>query len=453
MLAALIALTLASAAKPPKAAEPAPVDPLSQEGLEQLAAAVVPLVEKHAGRPFVTPTPVALAGGEDFAAMVAKENRLIYDRVFAASPDAVRARLAEQSGWATEHMVLGKYGIQTDTLYLSAGPLKAAAERLEGDRLADVVTVIMAHELTHALQDQHTPFEGLLGAVRDEDHLAAASGSWEGFATWVEQQVAHELGLDDVFWSLTELQGWNADGLQNPLAFEVWAQYGQGRRFVEHHQGKGYDHLWAVLAAPPSDSAMLFTPDAWRPEAAPYPVDFHPALTGAEAKLTSKREWATLITRVGDLELRSEAIQGHTEAELDELMAHLVHAQKLAAVLPDRAVEARLMLFDDPAWPKRYLELLRAQGSSEVERQGDRYGVTIAVSYEPFEVTEHTVDDATLRTARRPIGGGRHVEERAAWVVRDRVVLVVSAESFRPGLRMGWAVNHVLEGLEGIELP
>jgi hypothetical protein len=437
---------------PASAAEPPP-DPLSPEGLAQLTEQVVPLVEKHAGRPFLTPPGVTLAEGESFARVVAEENRLIYDRVFANSPEAVRARMAEESAWATQHMVLGKYGIQTDTLYMSDGPLRQAATRLEGDRLADVVKVILAHELTHALQDQHTPFEGLLGAVRDEDHLGAASGSWEGFATWVEQQVAAELGLTDVFWSLTELQGWNADGLQNPLAFEVWATYGQGRRFVEHHHGKGVDHLWTVLASPPSDSAMLFAPDRWSPEVVEAPVDFTPALQGAETQLTSKREWATLITRVGDLELRGEAILGHTEAELDELMAHLVHAQKLAGVLPDRAVEARVMLFDDPSWARRYLDLLKAQGSSEAKRQGERYGVTIELSYEPFELADHPVDDATLRTFRRPIGGGRHVEQRAAWVVRDRMVLVVSAERFRPGLRLGWAVGHVLKGLEGIELP
>jgi len=428
-------------------------DPLSQAGLEAVAAEVIPLVEKHAGRSFLSAPAVARAEGAAFAEVVAAENQLIYDRVFAASPEAVRRRLAQSSAAAAPFAVLGKYGIQTDTLYMSPEPLKAAAAQMKGDRLADVVKVIMAHELTHALQDQHTPFEGLLAEVRDQDHLHAASGSWEGFATWVEQQVAAELGLSDVFWAMTRVQGWGPDGLENPMAFDVWASYGQGRRFVEHHHAQGVDHLWTVLASPPSDTAMLFRPATWQPEVTAAPVDFSPALAGSQAKLTSKREWATLITTVGDQELRGEAILGHTEDELDELMAHLVHGQKLEGVLPDRAVQVRVMLFDDPAWPRRYLELLRAQGTADAERRQEAYAVPIQVSHEPYSLEGLVIDDATLRTTRTPVGGGRHIEERSAWVVRDRLVLVVTAERFRPGLRMGWAIQHVLDGLATIEVP
>lgn len=429
---------------------PAVASPLSPEGLQALTDRVVPMVERHAGKPFLERPTVALAEGEAFRTVVREEVRLIIDRVFAASPEAVRARMAEEQSWGTALAVLGKYGIQTDTLYMSPEPLKAADARIEGHDLEAIVTVILAHELTHALQDQHTPFEGLLATIRDEDHLHAASGSWEGFATRVEQKVAHELGLDDLFWELTALQGWGADGLQEPLAFQTWATYGQGRTFIEHHEAHGNDHLWGVLAQPPSDSAMLFRPERYRPEIAAMPIDYGPALLGAQDKLTSKREWATLVTRVGELELREEAMAGHTDAELEALTPHLVHAQKLAAVLPDRAVEARLMRFDDPAWSARYLAMLQAQADGRAAAEGDRYRVDIQVTHEPFEVPSHEVDQAVLRTVRRPIGGGRHLETRAAVVVRGDLVLVVSAEHFRPGLRMGWAVDHVLANLDAM---
>ncbi len=421
--------------------------------LQAAAAKVLPLVEKHAGRAFTTPPKITLAQGQAFRDVVAEENRRIYDRIFAASSEEVRRRLAEETAWGAERGVLGKYGVFTDTLYMSEGPLRMAASTLPGDRMDDVLLVILAHELTHALQDQHIPMDALLDDVDDQDALWAASGSWEGFATWVEQQVAHELGLDDVFWGMTKLQGWGESGLQEPLAFQTWAVYGQGRAFVEHHQAKGTEHLWTVLAHPPHRTWMLFEPERYTAEPPPFPVDFTPALTGSEHKLTSKKPWASLITTVGDVELRGEAILGHTEDELDEVMAHLVHAQKLEAVLPDRSVEARVMLFDDTTWPHRYLDLLRAQAKAEADRKGDAYDVPIELSYADFPLENITVDDSTLRTTRIPIGGGRHLEARAVWVVQDRVVLVVRAERFRPGLRLGWAIEHLLTGLEGISLP
>ncbi len=441
----------ATGTEAPAAAPDTPA--LDDAALQEALARVLPLVEKHGGKPFATPPKVTLARGEAFHDVVAEENRLIYDRIFSASPEAVRQRLADDSAWGAEHGVLGKYGIFTDTLYMSEGPLRAAASTLEGDRFDDVLAVILAHELTHALQDQYIPMEGLIDDIEDQDALWAASGSWEGFATWVEQQVAHELGLDEVFWAMTRLQGWGKTGLEQPLAFQTWAVYGQGRAFVEHHRASGEDHLWEILAHPPHRTWMLFEPARYTASPPPFPVDFARALEGTEHKLTSKQPWASLITSLGDLELRGEAILGHTEEELDELMSHLVHAQKLEAVLPDRGVEARVMLFDDPSWPKRYLELLRAQAQAEAARKGKAFAVPIELSYADFPLENAVVDDSTLRTTRVPVGGGRYVEARAAWVVKDRMVLVVSAERFRPGLRLAWAVEHLLAGLDGIELP
>ncbi len=436
---------------PPAAAE-AP-EGLDDATLQAAVAKVLPLVEKHAGRPFAVPPKVTLAGGQAFRDVVLEENRLIFDRVFSASPPEIRQRLAEQAAWGAEYGVLGKYGVFTDTLYMSEGPLRMAASTLKGDRFDDVLLVILAHELTHALQDQHIPMDGLLEDIDDQDALWAASGSWEGFATWVEQQAAHELGLDDVFWGMTKLQGWGEDGLQQPLSFETWAVYGQGRNFVEHHHALGEDHLWKVLAEPPHRTWMLFDPARYTPTPAPFPVDFSPALAGTEHKLTSKKEWVSHITTLGDLELRQDALFGHTEEELDELMAHLVHAQKLEGALPDRGVDVRVMLFDDETWTRRYLELLRAQAKGSADNMGKRYGVPIELTYTDFPLENITVDDSTLRTTRRPTGGGRHQETRAAWVVQDRLVLVVRAENFRPGLRLVWAVEHLLTGLEAIELP
>ena len=424
------------------------LDPLT---LQLTVAEVAPLVEKHAGRSFITPPHVQLAEGSAFAAVVAEENRVIYDRVFAASPPAVRAKLADDAAWGTQHAVLGKYGIFTDTLYMSEEPLRRAAATLDGDRLDDVVKVILAHELTHALQDQHVPFDDLIAGVRDQDHLWAASGSWEGFATWVEQRVAIDLGCEDVFWAMTRLQGWGPTGLEQPLAFQTFAVYGQGKTFIEHHTDRGAEHLWDVLARPPARTRTLFLPAEWDGSNPVPPASFAAALTGTEATLTSKVEWASLITTLGDLELRGEAILGHTEAELDALMVHLVHAEKLEGVLPDRAVEARVLLFDDAEWPRRYLELLRAQASADAERKGRAHGVPIELTYEPFPV--EGVDDSLLRTTRVPIGGGRHLEARAAWVVKDRWVLVVTAERFRPGLRLGWAIDHLLRGIDALDTP
>jgi hypothetical protein len=120
-------------------------------------------------------------------------------------------------------------------------------------------------------------------------------------------------------------------------------------------------------------------------------------------------------------------------------------------VRDDRHVEIRVLEFDDPAWPKRYLDVLRAQQTTVAADLAAAIGREIEVRYEPF--AQVPADDATLRISRVAGAGGVWSEKHAAWVVRGSTLVVVEAERFRPGLRMGWTVEEVFHRLEAARAP
>lgn len=440
----LALLVLGAAAKKPA---PAPPAPFSDEALAAWTAEIVPAVERAAGRPFLTPPVVKLATPEAFGRMAREEIELITSAVMEDVPPELKEELSEGQDEVPMGL-LGKYGIFTKELYLCRQPIEAAAA---GTDVVALAKIILAHELTHALHDQHGDLASLVRRVPDRDALWAAQGTWEGLATWVEERVANELGLQEAYRFATALQGWSPSGLEQRQAYPVWAVYGRGRDAMAwHFEHGGYDEVWAVAAAPPLSSRALFRPAAWAEPRTPPPLDYAGVLRGTEQKLT-EAPWVVAISLLGEFDLRGEAVMGGNEAAVDEVLAHLRQSWHLDAVRDDRHGEIRVLEFDDPAWPKRYLEVLRAQETTVAADLAAAIGREIEVRYEPF--VQVPADDATLRISRVAGAGGVWSEKHAAWVVRGSTLVVVEAERFRPGLRTGWTVEEVFGRLEAARSP
>jgi hypothetical protein len=282
-------------------------------------------------------------------------------------------------------------------------------------------------------------------ALPDQDAMWAASGTWEGLATWVSEQVATELGVRDTWIALAKLQGWGPDGLEVPGAYPIWAVYGRGRDAIAwHHAHGGLDEVWAVAAHPPESSRGLFDPACWpcaRPRSA---VDYAAVLRTTEQELTDQ-PWGVGISWLGEFDLRGEAIVGGTDAELDRVMEHLVDAWVLDASRDDRDGQIRLLVFDGAEWPARYLEVLRAQQTAMDGLRANLMG-EIEVRYDRFD--DVPADSAVLRTSRVEALGGVGTERFEAWVVRGSTLVVVGGSRFRPGLRLGWTVDAVYRRLD-----
>jgi len=432
-------------------------DPLSPFHLDRYLKDLLPRVERSAGRPFREAPTVQLAGRASFDALLVAEQTLIYDKVMTDTPPELRRQLIEANTRSLRRGLLGKYGILDKQTYLCADALVDALQASETDpvHLEAWARLIVAHEITHALQDQHVDLLGLLDGVKDEDSLLAASAMWEGLATLVQEDVARELSLLESHDALIALQGWSRDGLEDARAYNTWAIYGQGRDFMAHHRRtSGADKMWEVLAHPPPNTAMLFRPETWAPEAGPASLDYAAILRGTEQHLT-KGDWVISNTRLGELKLRSEASGSDTAPELEDILAHLEHAQALDLLRPDRSGAIRLLIFESAPWPTHYLDLLRREQTSAAAQVAAELDVPIEVLYQDLETLRSALaaDVATLRTERIPLPAGGHRESRSAWVARGDALVVVRATDFRPGVRLGKTVTEVFARLDAARDP
>lgn len=93
--------------------------------------------------------------------------------------------------------LLGRYSVVNRKIYFLPGNLPSVMRSLGVERhyTRDLIEVIMAHELTHAVQDSRYNIFDKLMNFKSKDERAAWVMLVEGHATWVQERVAADLGL------------------------------------------------------------------------------------------------------------------------------------------------------------------------------------------------------------------------------------------------------------------
>jgi len=145
----------------------------------------------------------------------------------------------------------------------------------------DVVgEMLLAHELTHALQDQNFDLESSLDKVKDDDDRALALKSVaEGDATIAG--FAYALGrmdnntadaLTDNLKNLPQALAAAAPGTPEGLSAPLLFQYSEGVRFVaEAYRRGGWPGVDALYRRPPQSSHQILHPALYFDSAAPQP--------------------------------------------------------------------------------------------------------------------------------------------------------------------------------------
>jgi hypothetical protein len=176
-----LAPVLARAPEPPPSPPAAPSATISAATAEALMKDIVVEVERIRGLRFKKPVPVKVVGDADTRAHVlARLETMTSREEIEADSAAYRllgllppgVDLLESLLGVLEEQVGGYYDPEAETFYLLDDMPAAAA------------SILMAHELTHALEDQHFDLDRRLrGAKADDDRLFAYSAVHEGSAT------------------------------------------------------------------------------------------------------------------------------------------------------------------------------------------------------------------------------------------------------------------------------
>lgn len=455
--------------KRPMSERPTFADPEAptEAEMDALARFLVPYVEEAAGARFVRVPRGRLGTPENLSEDMAIESRTIMSKIYDLPP-SVLERMSRPGG--SIFGIAGKYMTSTGDVYVVPHSIVALGMSLPdaGEQGArDVATIIMVHELGHALQDQVGDLDRVFDALQDVDHFDGMRGITEGHANWVTLRVARATGLEDAFWAMSASQGWGPDGLQQPGAFDTWMLYGLGMEFCEHHaELGGSDRLWDLIKEPPRSTTMLFRPDQYGDNRAPE-TSLRGVFSGVELALTGSSDWIVADSQLGEAPLRREAL-GLDDDAVDGALGGMDWGfERRMFISPGSSVSPRsasviVLEFETPDKAQALVTLLsdgmEAQSAARTQLEAERMKDVPGARPRRWEVAARPYDridgDVVLRRVAGPLSenGARLTrdEQQSLWVVRGDQVVALTVSGFRPGNRLDKAVELTFAKLAAV---
>lgn len=239
-------------------------------------------------------------------------------------------------------LLLAKFDGQADVILL----MPRNAERLmalQGETVGpdeEVLRVLLAHEVTHALDWERFDLEKTIQGRTTSDGVLAANAVAEGHAQWVAEQAARAWGLTAAFERMTRIIVKPPAGLSPqvrealaPALAQATFAYVHGHEFMESvSKAKGREGIEAALRAPPVGTRDIEEPQRWLAgaSAAPATAEHDPDLAAVLADLrvivgdatwtvvTNRLLAAVLRTQVGKLlpEDRERYLEGYEDGQV-----------------------------------------------------------------------------------------------------------------------------------------
>lgn len=285
-------------------AEAAPA--YTQAQAEAWAASVIPVLEEVAQRKFFSKPEIRVVDRETLAKSMRKD---LTAQLKVLKPNAnldkIDAAIEFNVGGASRRR-FARFMWQDGVIMLPAGnlaPLMAYCG-IPTEKMPSMMTLALAQELAHALQDQIYGLSTLESRVKTADGMIASSATIEGHALYLTELVAGRLGLDGDFRSFQRLllgerdvRGDDEPALEQPRT-EARVTYLMGSEFIKHFAAAGgVERTWSLILEPPVIPALLEQPGQYE-KGSEQGVDIAKAMIGLEKYFLGTR-WSVKSTTSG----------------------------------------------------------------------------------------------------------------------------------------------------------
>jgi hypothetical protein len=254
-------------------------EPATEAQLDAMVAEISDFVAEERGLEFREPVEVELEDDAGFEARLLEDFdedaedmadlQVMYKALGLLGPDDdLMAQLEEAYGVG----VVGFYDPETDELVV------------RGTALTPSVRITIAHELVHALDDQHFDLDRTEYDERDDEIGYGFAALVEGQATLVEEEYLYSLSDEEQDQYLDEMLdqvGGGVPDVPDVLLEVISSPYVDGPPFVDElWLASGEEGVNAAYRDPPRTSEQVLRPDAYLDREAPVDVP-HPSPDGA----------------------------------------------------------------------------------------------------------------------------------------------------------------------------
>ncbi|HEX2953938.1 MAG TPA: hypothetical protein VHR47_08140 [Bacillota bacterium] len=258
-----------------------------------------------------------------------------------------------------------------------------------------LLQLIIAHELTHALQDQKTDLRRAY-KIMDADQLSAFSATIERHAVWTQEVVGRQLRLNESVVEMSRLLSAGSVKYDDPaleminktIATQFEEVYLGGEKFISYHyQHGGNERVWQIIANPPLKTSMIALPVTYsaKPQAE---LNYAKLFDGLENKLDGEG-WEVRNIGLGHMVVKSVYAQME-EADQSQILAQVQHVQSFVAQNDtlESTFNISVVTMKDAKFAPTYLQLLEKMVKKNVEMLRSSPSMQIKIfaitNFEPF---------------------------------------------------------------------
>ncbi len=328
---------------------------------------IVPLVENAAGRKFTKILEIVIADRTMITKILTAELKPQLENLYPSYSVEEIEQLSLLQARILSISLLGKYGIRDGKLYLLPRNLPPLLKLIKSDDedAKSILKLILAHELTHALQDQEVNLKRV-NQITQIDQFNAFSAVFEGHAVWVQDTVGRQMGLHDSIVTMSRMMSAGAIEFEDPamqmINKMVASKYEQiylgGERFIGYfYQQGGNDKVWQILIDPPQKTLMILKPETYdnKPAGEPdYAILFQNLANEFDSQV-----WQVQNRALGQMEAR--AVYSQIEpTDREKILNQIVHIQTYAAqnIEAQSIVNISAIVIQDSQFISTYIKLL-----------------------------------------------------------------------------------------------
>jgi len=241
---------------------------LTSDEICNIVHELIPIIEELAGKKFNTLPKLEFATRNKIENALAYELMLQFKNLMEYEKKQIILKKAQSKAKKVIELILAKYGFIDKTIYLSHENINAFAKKKQFEKIIikTAVTLLIAHEMAHALQDQHANIANRFKTISSFEQLDALEATFEGHAIFIQDQIENHL-----FNSQRQLLN-KGTGNENPVTdshksieeIHVLDIYTNGKKFIEYWFNKGGNQkIWEVLLNPPTRTSIILNPETY----------------------------------------------------------------------------------------------------------------------------------------------------------------------------------------------
>ena len=240
---------------------------IDKKTIKGMIKSAVPMIEDITGRDFKKKVKFKLVKRNSVWKAVMEGARPIYKKLLKDESDDAVARQLETTAVASSQFALGLYVPSEKKFLVVPDNVKFSVKTLgiEEEDFYDVVFLIVAHELVHALDDQYFDMQRIQASMDSSEAMLAFAALREGHAVYVTDRIAEKLKLSD---TAKEISVKSAAGVMDPgdrAQMQIFhSTYVKGSEFVRAIvEKKGPAGVSEAFASPPVFTRQVMNPTAY----------------------------------------------------------------------------------------------------------------------------------------------------------------------------------------------